>query len=142
VPAIVVDMKQYPVVMQLFNGEQTHEEMDYFVQETKKMIERRQMYVSVTWILKYSFNEEYRKRTAELMREMDPLVRKYNVCSVMITRSSGFRFVLGAVFLLKPLPVPYKVCGTWAEAETFLRAESKKRGLVLPARIEPLVADG
>lgn len=55
----------------------------------------------------------------------------------MISESTGFRFALAAIFLIRPMPCPYLVCGTWSEAIAFARAQADARGVVVPELASP-----
>ena len=127
-------------MMTVWDGDQNDADLEHYLRETRAAAERRKPYVSITWMKKYASNDRYRRRIADLFIEIDPLLRELNVCSAIITRSTAFRFVLSAFFLLKPLPTPYRVCATFEEAMAFCREESRKRGLVLPV-VKPIVSD-
>ncbi len=43
----------------------------------------------------------------------------------MVSPSPGFRFVVSAVYLIKPLPIPSTVCATKEEAISFTRRNWK-----------------
>ena len=55
--------------------------------------------------------------------------------AALINTSAAFRFVLSAVFLIKPLAVPYQVCGKFADAEAFARKMAPTKHIVLPPRL-------
>jgi hypothetical protein len=126
--------------MTVWDGDQDDADIDLYCKEMRAAAERGRPYVSLTWMKKYVTSDRYRRRIADLFIEIDALIRANNICSAIITRSIGFRFVLSAFFLLKPLPTPYKVCANFEEAMTFCREEAAKRGVTLPV-VKPLVPD-
>lgn len=136
--AIVVDTRQWPVVQAVWDGEQTDADVDNYIQEILRIYARREPFVTITWMKKYSASSENRKRITGLMHESEADVRRYSVCSAIIAPSAGFRFVMSTVLLVKRMVTPYRVCATFAEATSFCKEEAYKRKLTLPPEILPL----
>jgi hypothetical protein len=139
--SIVVDASQWPVLRVLWDGEQTDADIDTYFRETRRCLERRERYVTLTWMKKYKNTRAHQKRIAEFIHETEAATKAYNQAAAIITRSLAFRFVLSTVLLIKPIPVPYRVCATFDEGVEFVRAEAARGGLLLPPYLQPLVAD-
>jgi hypothetical protein len=127
-----VDTTEWPVVRARMGGA-SDEELDVYFAETRRYLLRGERFVSITWIDGFKNTAEQRRRVADFIKETEPLSKKLCVASANIASSAGFRFALSALLLLRPLPMPYKVCETLDEALDFLRPLAKKNGLVLPA---------
>ncbi len=139
--SIVVDAAQWPVVRVLWDGEQSDADLEAYLRATRLCLERRERYVTMTWMRRFHNKREHQQRIADFMRETDALNREYNRGAAIITRSLAFRFVLSTVLLIKPIPVPYRVCATFGEAESFLRGVAVKSALRLPTLLHPLARD-
>ena len=50
----------------------------------------------------------------------------------IVTQSIGFRFLLSSIFLVKPMVCPYQVCGSFAEAWSFVSGQGRKRDVIIP----------
>ena len=136
--SIVVDSAQWPVLRVAWDGEQTDADIDAYFRETLRALERKERYVTITWMRKYKNTREHQKRIAAFIAETEAATKQYNQAAAIITRSLAFRFVLSTVLLIKPIPVPYRVCATFAEGVEFVR---EKSGLLLPPHLEPLIKD-
>ncbi len=138
-PPIVVNIDQWPVVQAVWDGEQSDADIDAYIRDTLACYARRQPFVTITWMKKYSATSEHRRRIAELMKQTEGEVKNFSVCSAIIAPSAGFRFVLSTVLLLKPMATPYKVCASFQEALPFVREHARNRKLALPPLLKPLV---
>ncbi len=69
------------------------------------------------------------------MKETEANVRAYCIGTGIVTQSLGFRFLLSAIFVVKPLACSYEVCGSFDKALGFIRHVSASRGLKLPDRV-------
>ncbi len=142
VSAIVVDAGQWPLVRVLWDGEQTDADLDHYFRATRQCLERRERYVTMTWMRRYKSTRAHQQRIAAFIHETNALNREFNRGAAIITRSLAFRFVLSTVLLIRPIPVPYRVCATFAEAETFLRGIASQHTVRLPSLLDPLIPDG
>src|SRR5437660_10139141 len=103
VAGIDVDVGQWPVVFIRFDGDQNQDELSgYFRQMAAAVHGRKQPYVVISWLKRYSHNREAVRRVGAWMKETEPLTRAYCVASANVTQSAGFRFVLSSVFLIRP----------------------------------------
>src|SRR5438128_2224657 len=139
--SIVVGSSQWPVLRVVWDGEQTDADIDAYFRETRRALDRKQRYVTLTWMRRYKNTREHQKRIATFMQETEAETKQYNQAAAIITRSLAFRFVLSTVLLIKPIPIPYRVCGTFADGLEFVRGEAEKHGLLLPFDVAPLIAD-
>jgi hypothetical protein len=93
--------------------------------------------VSISWMKKYATDPKQVSRVAHWMKETGHLSTKYCLGTGIVTQSLGFRFLLSSIFLIKPMPCPYQVCKSFAEAFTFVTGEATKHDLALPAVTNP-----
>jgi hypothetical protein len=117
---IVTD--QWPVVFIKIDGEQTTADFEAYIAAFNQMYAREQPFSIVTWVKKYNAKTEIVARVGKWFKETEPLIRKYWVSNAMVSPSAGFRFLLSAVYLVKPLPISSRVCATPDEAMQFTRA--------------------
>jgi hypothetical protein len=71
------------------------------------------------------------------MKDCEEATRLWCIGAGIISHSPVFRFVLSGVFLFRPMPCPYQVCGGFDEAMKFVRDEAAKRRILLPPLKNP-----
>jgi len=135
--AIELVTEQFPFVFTRFEGEQTASELDAYIKKMDAVHARRERYVGVTFIKSYTRDRKLVERVARWMKETEQVTRDYCMGVAMINDSIGFRFLLSAIFLIKAMPCPYQVCGTFDDAMAFLRAAASSAGLALPVARRP-----
>jgi len=131
VGGIEVNLEQWPVVFAKFDGKQSLEDMKTYIDEMSQVYRRQQPFVAVTWLKRYASGPDQVSLFGRWMMETEPDARAYTAAACIVTQSNGFRFVLSALFLIRPLPVPYIVSSSFADALRFARGEAFKRGLRL-----------
>jgi hypothetical protein len=130
--AIDLVLDQWPFVLTRFNGDQSQEELESYIRRMGQVHARKERYVGISYLKRYSRERAYVERIARWMKESEPVTREYCLAVGMINPSIGFRFVLSGLFLIKPMPCPYQVCATFEEAVTFVRQQATRHGLSLP----------
>jgi len=129
---------QWPYVFTRFDGIQTLPELDAYIARMDAEVHRReQPYVGVTYLKKYSRDKEVVERMQKWMAATRKLTREHCVAIAMVNSSTGFRFLLSAIFVIQSMPCPYDVCGTFDEALAFVQKHANKRGLALTAPTRP-----
>ena len=131
--AIELVADQWPVLFTKFDGEQTVADIEAYIREFAPFHARGLPWFGVSWLRKYSTAREPRVRIAAWMKDTEAQARAYCVANAMVTQSTGFRFVLSSILLLRPLVMPYTVTATMEDAFAFLRGHANKRNLALPA---------
>lgn len=133
--AILLATDQWPFVFTMLDGQQTYDELEEHIAEVDRIFERRQMFAQVTWLKGYTRDSKMNARVARWFKDSQQAMKDYCVGVGHVSSSGGFRFALSAVFLIKPLPCPHSVDGTFDEAVAFVRKQAHKRGLTLPAEV-------
>lgn len=123
---------QWPYVFTRFDGVQTIPELDAYIARMDSEVHRRkQPYVGVTYLKKYSRDKEVVERMRKWMAATQNVTRELCLAVGMVNTSTGFRFLLSAIFVIQPMPCPYEVCSTFDEAIAFVKGRADKRGLKL-----------
>jgi hypothetical protein len=130
--SILLDTSQWPFVFTKFDGDQSPDELDAYIERIDEVHARRQLYVGVSFLKRYTSDRKAIARVGRWLKEAEEVQRRYCVAVGMINLSGGFRFVLGAIFLLKPMPCPYHVTKSFDEAVDFVREQALRRRLALP----------
>jgi hypothetical protein len=112
---------QWPVCFIQIDGDQTIPEYERYIESFNRLYDRKQSFAVVSYIKSYRANTHIVKRTGSWFKETEPLIKKYWVSNAIFSSSPGFRFLLGAVYLIKPLPIANKVCASADEAIAFTR---------------------
>jgi hypothetical protein len=117
---------QWPWVFSRFDGEQSIDELEAYIQRmTREVHGRRLPYFGISYMKRYNRDSAQVDRIRRWMKESEEATREHCVATGIISASSGFRFLLGAIFLVQRMPVPYKVCATFDEAVAFVRTKAR-----------------
>ena len=132
--AIELRDDQWPVCFIRIDGEQSMHDYESYINAFNKLYERKEPFAIVSFVKSYRARGEIIKRTGRWFKETEPLIKKYWVSNAMYASSPGFRFILSAVYLIKPLPIANKVCASPEEAIEFTRTKwaGKLRPLTWP----------
>ncbi len=109
--------------------------MDAYIEEMNAVHRRRELYFGVSYMKKYNSERKMVARAQRWLQETEEQTKKYCVGVSILSRSAGFRFILSAVYLVKPMPIPSLVTGRFSEAIGFARKQCGNRGLPLPSTI-------
>jgi hypothetical protein len=129
---LILNTEQWPILFLQIRGEQTPEEFEGSIEAFNRLYQRGEPFSIVSHLKSYRSNPQLVARTGRWFKETEPLIRKYWVSNAMVSRSAGFRFLLSAVFLIKSIDVPYRVCGTGDEAVAFSLEHLRRRGVKPP----------
>jgi len=122
---------QWPYVFTRFDGVQTLADLDAYIARMEREVhKRKQPYLGVSYLKKYTRDKEVVERMQKWMSATKQFTRDYCVAIAMINSSTGFRFLLSAIFLVQSMPCPYEVCGTYADAIAFVDGQAEKRGVL------------
>jgi hypothetical protein len=119
VPSIEIVTDQWPACFIKIDGEPTLADFEGYIAAFHGLYERDERFCIVSHIKRYKTNGEIIARVGRWFQQTEPLIKKYWSSNAMVSHSPGFRFVLSAVYLIKPLPVPNCVCSTPDEALAF-----------------------
>ncbi len=129
---------QWPYVFTRFDGVQTLPELDAYIARMDAEVHRRkQPYVGVTYLKKYSRDKQVVERMQKWVAATETFTREHCVAIAMVNSSAGFRFLLSAIFLIQSMPCPYEVCASFADAIAFVDKQAARRGLKLSAPRRP-----
>jgi hypothetical protein len=127
---IEIRTDQWPVCFVKIDGEQTLPEFEGYIAAFDRLYGRGERFAIVSYLQRYGRSRDIIARVGRWFKETEPLIARYWSSNAMVTSSPGFRFVVSAVYLIKPLPVPSRVVATPEEALEFTRTHW--RGKPLP----------
>ena len=127
-----VDTDNWPIVMVKLDGQQTMADCDGFIAAMDALHARKEAYVSISWMRRYSNDRAQVQKFARWMKQTGHLTKQWCVANGIVTQSLGFRFVLSSIFLVRPMPCPYQVCASFDEAASFVREQARRRNMILP----------
>ncbi len=130
---VEVSTQHWPVLLVKFDGEQTMDDVDYFIREMNAVHARKAPYASISLMRKYSSERTQVQKVAQWMKQTADFPRQYCVGTGIVSQSLGFRFLLSSIFLVRPMPCPYQVCSSFDEALAWVRVKGKARGLDVPS---------
>jgi hypothetical protein len=123
--------EQHGVVFSKFDGVAAATELEEYIRRFSAIHARGKPYVGINWMKSYARDRATTERMGRWMKETEAITRQLCAGAAIIAPSPTFRFVLSAVFLVKPMVCPYLVCNQFGEAEAFVRAQADKRRVVL-----------
>lgn len=132
-PGVEITTEYWPMLLVKFDGQQTMRDVDYFIREMNAAHARKTPYASISLMRKYSSERTQVQKVAQWMKSTAALTREYCVGNGIVSQSLGFRFLLSSMFLVKPMPCPYQVCSSFAEALSWVRGAAEARGLAVPS---------
>lgn len=119
--AVTIQSDQWPVCFIKIDGEMTPADFEGYISAFNAFYRRDERFSIITWVKRFAPNTEITSRVGRWFKETEPLIRQHWVSNAMVSQSAGFRFLLSAVNLIKPLPTASKVCATHDEAIEFTR---------------------
>lgn len=129
---VEISTEYWPMLLVKFDGEQSMRDVDYFIREMSAAHARKEPYVSISLMRKYSSERAQVQKVAQWMKATADETRKWCVANGIVSQSLGFRFLLSSIFLVKPMPCPYQVCASFDEAMAWVRTVATARGLEVP----------
>jgi len=100
-------------------------DFERYISVFNALCERNTRFSVITWVKSFSPNADIGRRVGVWFKETEPQIKKLWVSNAMVSESAAFRFILSAVYLVKPFPAASKVCATSDEAIAFTRASWK-----------------
>ena len=131
-PAITVSTEKWPVVHQVFDGQQTDQDISQFMRAWEEIMQRGKPCVILSEIRQYSSNPAHVKRLGEWAMRVESQMRAICLGGAFVSNSGVFRFVLSSFLLLAPMPYEYTIVKDRGEAAEWLKAKAKESGLILP----------
>jgi len=132
VPAIDILTDQWPACFVRIDGDPTLADFEKYIGEFNRLHERRERFCIVSYIKSYGADRQIIARVGRWFKEVEPHIRSFWASNAMVSPSPGFRFVMSAVYLIKPLKVPNRVCATPDEAIHFTRSTWSGPGALGP----------
>ena len=130
--AIRIDQSCLPIVLTVFRGKQTDQDVEEYIAAMDAMYARGRRYAGVTFMLQYAPERRHLGRVAEWTRATKPRVKELCVGAAMLAPSATFRFLLSSFLMIQPLPMPYRVVGEVDEAADWITGQLAAERLVVP----------
>lgn len=128
-----IDETQRPVIVLTVSGVMDDSEFDRYFQSMVEHLARRRRFAYVHC---YDYSDKPRRerlmRQVEFVRTHRQALQEHCAGLAFVFASPIFRFAMSSFLLLQPLPMPYQVSASKAEA-----LEWAKRQAALPATIKP-----
>ncbi len=132
-PAIEIDESRRPLVVVTFRGTARDDELDAYLETMTRILLRGEPVATVLDATRSGITPPLqRRRQAEWQRQHADLLRRHAIGAAFAINSSAVRGVLNAILWLAPLPHPYHVAATLADAERWAVARLRAAGVALP----------
>ncbi len=118
------------MVIAYFSGKHSNAEVQEFLDESTRLIGKREPYAIVMDMSKMSAaSAEQRKMAADWTAQHNDSLRKYTVAQAYVVNSTFVRGLLTAIYWMTPPPYPYKFLGNLEHAYAWAAEMLARRGL-------------
>lgn len=131
--AITVSTEKWPLVHQIFDGDQTDQDIERFMKAWEAIIQRGEPCVILSEVRRYSSNPAHIQKLGEWALRVDSKMREICFGGAFVVSSGVFRFVLSSFLLAAPMPYPYTIVKEPSQAAEWLKEKAKEGGLRLPS---------
>ncbi len=129
------DESRFPLVLVRPRGKATDAEVEALLAAFKRPLNRREKYVEIfDGTHADPGSPTQRRRIADWMRAHTSLISTYSLGTAIVIPSALVRGALTAVFWIQPMPCPYTVVSTMAEAEAWAEEKLRAAGLAVPPK--------
>ena len=125
-----LDTRSWPVVRLTASGSLSSPELEQILAQVTQLHARKQPYVNLVDLRALEIDRSLAKPCGEWLRKNAKTIRGSCVAVAFVTESSMFRFLMTALHLVFPVPVPYTIFPSVAQAELWLYDRLEERGLV------------
>jgi len=129
---ISINTDEWPLVVQVFNGQQTDADVEQYMKDFEAVLSREEAFVAITEMREFASNLSHVRRFAEWSKAEGHRSTKYCLGNAFLTESTAFSFVLSSFFLLSAMPFPHKMAKNREQAIAWLRELTKDCELKLP----------
>jgi hypothetical protein len=127
-----VDVKDFPLVVQTFDGQQTDEDVDFYLGELDRLYDRGQPMVCITYIREYASVLSQMQRFGAWVKNKRPLLH-LNKGTALVLPSPSFRFILSSFYLIVTPPFPMVLFATDNQAHEWVRKKLRQEGMPVPS---------
>lgn len=131
---IHVDASRLPLVVLRFEGAPSDEEFSRYLDEVAREVfaldRPHGMLVDAARLT--SMSAKQRRMQADWMAKHDATVRRNSAGNALVITSPLIRGALTAILWIRPMPSEHVVVSTYAEAEHWILAKLRARGLSVP----------
>lgn len=123
-----IDTREFPIVKVVFTGKAAKaENFHMYLDELKKIYESEEPLAIVFDATKAVFpGMSYQKMQAQWLKDNEQLMKNYCNGTAYVIPNPIIRNVLSAIFTFQKQPVPYRVCGSYEEASTWVKEQMNK----------------
>lgn len=118
--ALRIDKARWPLLLTVFNGEQSDTEFDAYMRDMDAIYDAGQPFIAASLMLRYRPDMAQLRRLAEWTGRRRDAVARACLGTAIIAPSPGFRFLFSTLLMMQRLPVPYCVVSTPDEASDWI----------------------
>lgn len=130
--ALRIDRTCWPVLLNVFNGEQEDAEFDGYIRDMDAVYDGGEKFIAASFMLRYRADMGQLKRLADFTRDRREAVKRTCLGTAIVAPSPGFRFMFSTLLMMMPLPIPYCVVPDVDEACDWIEKELGKHGRTSP----------
>jgi hypothetical protein len=135
-----IDTSHWPIVLTIFNGQQTEAEVDAYIAQMDAIYDRHEPFIGASFMLRYRSDLKQLRRIAEWTRKRADVVERHCQALVIVAPSAAFRFIFSSFLMIQPVSMPYTIVADTDAAADWLERELANAPVRLPARARTYLA--
>jgi hypothetical protein len=135
-----VDVSYWPIVVATFDGEQTDEDLEYYIGRMNEVHARREPFVALTLARSYAHNFSHVRRLAAWARATVAVQKALCRGAAIVVPSSSGRFLISSFLLVFVPPFPMAVLDDQGSAVGWIKRRLVEANMLVPPSIVKLEA--
>jgi hypothetical protein len=135
-----VDPSHWPVVLATFDGEQTDDDIEYYIQRMDEIHARRQPFVALTVARSYANNFSHVRRLGAWAKSTAKIQKEFCKGGAIIVPSSAGRFLISSFLLIFVPPFPMVVLEDLRGGVAWVKRRLVEANLIVPPSLVKLEA--
>jgi hypothetical protein len=133
-----VDASYWPVVLATFDGEQTDEDVEYYIGRMEEVHARREPFVALTLARSYAHSFSHVRRLAAWARSTMSVQKEFCRGAAVVVPSSSGRFLISSFLLVFVPPFPMVVLEDLRTAVAWIKRRLVEANMIVPPSIAKL----
>jgi hypothetical protein len=133
-----VDASYWPLVVATFDGQQTDEDLEYYIARMDEVHARRQPFVALTVARSYANNFGHVRRLGAWAKTTVSIQKEFCRGAAIVVPSSSGRFLISSFLLIFVPPFPMVVLEDMRTALSWVKQRLAEANMLVPPSIAKL----
>jgi hypothetical protein len=118
--AMEIDETRWPLLVHVYDGEQTDDDVTYYLRRLDEVHQKEQPFVTLTLIRRFARTFDHVSRLGAWMNANRARTTLLCKAGAIVAPSAAMRFMLSSFYLISSIDYPHLVCEDAATAEAWL----------------------